>query len=302
MTAFAAATNWRRHLRVPEIAPRQVVPWLLMLVLLLKAPDVWYLSTPLVAVFALGMAFHRWVYTSAFWYIVATLLGAAVYVNWATADNHKYLFVYGALALCCVFSLPRQEQDKALAQTSRWLIGLCMLLATAWKLVDPQYLSGGFFQYELLADHRFAAVAQYFGALSPAELAGNVELRELVVNGHLRGFDVREVELTTTPHVTLLAWLFTWWTITIEGLLALLFLVPDRPGVARARNVALLVFGLSTYLIAPVRGFGWMLMLLGFAQCEERDRMFRPAYLAVFVLIQLYLTPVAAIVELVQRG
>jgi hypothetical protein len=59
----------------------------------------------------------------------------------------------------------------------------------------------------------------------------------------------------------------------------------------------LLLFAATTYALAPVRGFGWMLMLLGLAQCEDRDRHFRPLYLAAILLIQAYTLPLAAVIE-----
>lgn len=302
MTALSTGPLWRHVRRLPAMRPLRVMPWLLMLVVLLHAPAAWYLQTPLVALLAAGMVVRRIVSTPAYWYCMATLLGGAVYLNWESSDNHRYLFVYAALALCCVFSLPRSQQDEALATTSRWLIGLCMLWATAWKLASPQYLSGGFFTYELLTDERFAYVASWLGGLPLVELAANRDLRELLVAGHLRGLDVRTVQLASSPQISLLATVFTWWTLLIEGLLALLFLLPDGQRIARVRNVALLAFGVSTYCVAPVRGFGWILMLLGLGQCREEERAFRPAYLTALLLIQAYLTPVAAIVELIWRN
>jgi hypothetical protein len=279
-----------------------VVPWLLMLVLLLNAPEVWYLRTPLIVLFAVGVVIRRWTYSASYWYVVAALLGTTVYVNWATSDNHKYLFIYAALTLCCVFSLPRQEQDDALALSSRWLIGLCMVLATAWKLANPQYLSGGFFTYELLADDRFAYVASWLGRVPAADLQANVELRELIVNGHLRGLDISTATLSTATGIRGLAIGLTVWTLLIEGLLAVLFLLPDGPRIAKVRNIALLVFGFSTYCVAPVRGFGWILMLLGLAQCREHERGFRLAYFIAFLAIQAYMIPAAGIVRLILSG
>jgi hypothetical protein len=78
--------------------------------------------------------------------------------------------------------------------------------------------------------------------------------------------------------------------------LAVVFLIPTRRW-AVARNSLLLVFAATTYVIAPVRGFGWMLMLLGLAQCDDQDRSFRPLYLAAIVLIQAYTLPMSAIFE-----
>jgi hypothetical protein len=70
---------------------------------------------------------------------------------------------------------------------------------------------------------------------------------------------------------------------------------------ATARNAALLFFAATTYFVAPVRGFGWMLMLLGMAHCRDDQRHLRLAYLAALVLIQAYTLPVGAIMNLVGR-
>ena len=70
-----------------------------------------------------------------------------------------------------------------------------------------------------------------------------------------------------------------------------------EPEAAKHRTIVicLLTFAATTYLIAPVRGFGWMLMLLGAAQCDQRDKGFRPLYLAAILLIQIYTLPVATV-------
>ena len=63
-----------------------------------------------------------------------------------------------------------------------------------------------------------------------------------------------------------------------------------RPGgrLARWRDALLLAFAATTFSFATVRGFGWLLMCLGIAQCEPERRTTRAAYLAVFALIALY--------------
>ena len=285
----------------PSIKPLRDLPLVTIVLLLTSAPDQWYLRAPLIALFALGVVFRSWLVRPQFWYIVATLLGATVYLTWESSDNHKYLFVYWCLALCCAFSLPRREQQEGLALASRWLIGLCMLLATVWKLATPQYTSGTFFQYELLCDGRLQSLASWLGGVSTESLATNRELRDLLQTGHLRGLSIDVVSLTGSPRIEWLAQAMTWWTVGIEGTLAALFLAPDRPRIRTLRNAALLFFAATTYFVAPVRGFGWMLMLLGMGQCRDDQRGWRLAYLAALVLIQAYTLPVGAIVGLVTR-
>jgi len=292
-------SSWLARL---DFEPLAALPLLTLVLLLTATPDQWYLRGPLIALAAVGVVNRDWLAKPVFWYLAATLLGTAVYLNWEASDNHKYLFVYWALALCGAFSLPRGEQAAALAASSRWLIGLCMLLATLWKLAMPDYRDASFFEFTLLSDQRFAHFTAAVTGLPLTALAENRALESLLREGHLVGAAVESVRLQSAPIVARIAWLMTWWTVAIEGALAAAFLAPDRPRTARLRNALLLVFGATTYGLAPVRGFGWMLMLLGMAQCEERDRAWRPLYVAAIVLIQLYTLPVATVVQRWSQG
>jgi hypothetical protein len=285
-------------LRGLDFQPLEVLPLLTTVLLLTSAPPQWYLQGPLVAAFALGMVYRRWLARPAFWYVVATLLGTTVYLNWESSDNHKYLFVYWCLALCSALSLPREQQAASLALSSRWLIGLCMLLAVVWKLSMTDYSGGSFFQYTLLTDERFAQFATRAAGIPLGDLTANRQLVDLLRESQLAGVGaVQSVVLNTAPRIPLLAQAMTWWTVAIEGLLAALFLLPDGRRIAAGRNALLVLFAATTYLIAPVRGFGWMLMLLGMAQSEDRDRTFRPLFLAALLLIQIYTLPVATVFQ-----
>ena len=58
-------------------------------------------------------------------------------------------------------------------------------------------------------------------------------------------------------------------------LLGLAFLWPGRRGPARIRNWVLLLFGWTTYAVATVPTFGWVLMTFGAAQCRRDERVER---------------------------
>ena len=51
---------------------------------------------------------------------------------------------------------------------------------------------------------------------------------------------------------------------------------------------SLLAFCVTTYALAPVAGFGWLIATMGLAQCRPNQPRWRGAYIAVFVLILLY--------------
>lgn len=279
----------------------EVLPVLTVLVLLLRAPDAWYLQVPMTMLGILGLTFRSWLKTSAFWYLAATLLGTTIYFQWEAVDNHKYLMAYWCITLCCVFSLPSHLQRSGIACSARWTIGLCMAWAVLWKVLSPDYLNGSFFHYTLLVDERFAMVARLLAGVPASSLADNRHLHDLLLNGHLRGLEVASVGLADTWQVRKVALLLTWWTVLIEAGLAVLFLLPDRARLRTFRNAGLLAFGITTYAVAPVIGFGWMLMLLGMAQTGRRQQAWRLGYLAAFLLIQAYMLPVSDVVQLVGR-
>ncbi|QDU26322.1 hypothetical protein ETAA8_14000 [Anatilimnocola aggregata] len=286
-----ASLSQRRWL---ALDPLVILPPLTILHLLVHAPQAWYLSVLLVPLFALGLIFRRWLHAPAFWYVTAMLLGATVYFNWESADNHKYLFVYWTLALCCTFSLPKSEWGESLARTSRLLIALCMILATVWKITTPQYIDARFFTFELLVDERFAHFTSWTTGVPLSTLAENRDLREQLIRGHFPG--LTQVTLAGGAQVAPLAMFLTWWTVLIEGLLGILFFLPKSNRIKHTRNALLILFAVTTYSVAPVRGFGWMLMLLGLAQCEYEDRTYRWGYLAALLLIQAYTIPIGQLI------
>ena len=48
------------------------------------------------------------------------------------------------------------------------------------------------------------------------------------------------------------------------------------------------MFCVTTYALAPVAGFGWLIATMGLAQGRPNQHPLRAAYLAVFLLILLY--------------
>ncbi len=77
-------------------------------------------------------------------------------------------------------------------------------------------------------------------------------------------------------------------TLALEAALALVFLWPVDRGPSRARDGLLMAFCATTYAVATVEGFGWLLVSMGIAQTAPGQRRTRLLYLATFVLIFVY--------------
>ncbi len=222
------------------------------------------------------------------WLTLATLVGWSVARSWLWADNHKFLLLYWCLALACAYASDRPQ--RALARSARLLIGLCFAFAAAWKLITPDYLDGRAFHYLLLDDGRFAPLADWLGA-GPSLRAHNAALR------HALPDELAAVTLRDAPALRWVALALAWWTALLELAVAGLFLRPERydrssrrEWIPPARDLALLLFISTTYALAPVPGFAWLLIAMGMSQSAPgpRGRAARLAYALALLLTQLY--------------
>jgi hypothetical protein len=257
---------------------------LTLLILLLRPPGEGVVRglTWLVAGFA--MALPPLARSAATWWAVAALVIARLVVDWPLSDNHIYLLAYWCLgaALCLIVSSP----FAALADMSRWLVGAAFLCAIVWKgVLAPDFLDARFFRITLVTDERFADLSKSVGGLSDAQLEANrAALVALPEGAELIDGPV----LVEPPALRRLGLALTWGGFVLEALLACAFLC-TRPAVLhRWRHLLLMTFAIVTYAVAPVAGFGWLLVAMGLAQCDEKQHALRVAYLAVFVLVTIY--------------
>jgi len=87
------------------------------------------------------------------------------------------------------------------------------------------------------------------------------------------------------PAVRAAAHALTWATLAVEGAVAAAMALPAAR-FAPLRDASLLLFCAGTYAIAPVAGFGWLLIAMGVAQTPSRRA--RTLYLGAFALLVFY--------------
>jgi len=254
------------------------------IILLLRPLDVWWLAPVVLAAACLSLAVRSLRRRPITWLVVAALVAVRIVVVWPLSDNHVYLLGYWCLAIGLALSSPAPA--ATLSTSSRWLLGAAFAMAVLWKAVlSPDYVDGRFFRVTLLTDDRFADASLLFGGLSREQMADNRQFLEPLPAG---------AELLTPPafveppRLRAFAAIATWAGLALEALIALLCLIPAQGRLLVARHVSLLAFCATTYALAPVAGFGWLLAVMGLAQCRVSQRAMRAAYLAVFVLILLY--------------
>jgi hypothetical protein len=150
--------------------------------------------------------------------------------------------------------------------------------ATLWKVVlSPDWLDGTFFRVTLLSDPRFHDLAVLAGGASWESFdAFDQALTAFLSSGS--GWPGAFVE---PPGLRPLALALTVFTALIEAGIA-------RRSCGHACAPQPRCSPSAAFAFATVRGFGFLLMALGLAQCEDDERRTRIAYVATLFLIEAY--------------
>jgi hypothetical protein len=253
------------------------------IVLLLRPLDVWWVAAFVLPAACLSLLSRTVRRAPLTWILVALFVGARIVALWPLSDNHIYLLAYWCLAIG--LALSSAAPAATLSASSRWLLAGAFGMAILWKAVlSPDYVDGRFFRVTLLTDQRFADAALVFGGLSRDQMAQNRAFLDPLPNGAELLSPPPFVE---PPRLRAFAAITTWSGLILEGLIALTCLIPLRR-LDIARHVLLLAFCVTTYALAPVAGFGWLIATMGLAQCRPRQRLLLGAYVAVFILILMY--------------
>ena len=254
------------------------------ILLLLRPLDVWWLAPFVLAAACLSLTVRAVRRAPLTWILIAILVGARVVAVWPLSDNHIYLLAYWCLAIG--LALSTAASAATLSASSRWLLAAAFVMAVVWKAVlSPDYTDGRFFRVTLLTDERFADAALMFGGLSRDQMAQNRAFLEPLPEGAALLHPPAFVE---PPRLRAFARIATWGGLFLEAVIATAFLLPAGKWGELTRHASLLTFCLTTYALAPVAGFGWLLASMGLAHVRTDQHWLRGAYLAVFILILLY--------------
>jgi len=252
-----------------------------LLVAILDASLFWFQRWPVMVVAGVGLIVPSLARRQALWWILFALVAWPLVWNWPFSDNHAYL--RAAWALAVALALGAHTPRLTLATSARLLLGILFFYATLWKAVlSPDFVDGTFFRVTLLTDGRFHDLALLAGGIAWE----HIEAFDAVVTAAQAGKPLPAFDEPAA--LGLLAKALTVFTLLAEGALALAFLWPPRGPVHRWRNVLLLLFAAATYSFATVRGFGWLLMVIGIAQTDPDERRTRIAFLAMIFVIEAY--------------
>ncbi len=275
--------NWFRPAHAPGL---QLPLTLTAVVLLLRPMGPWYVQAPLLALGVLGVVVRRTTRMPGLWALAAVAMAVRLVVDWPLPDNHIYLLACWCLAMALALGGPAPAVDLSVA--ARLLLAGAMTCAVLWKaLLSPDYLDGRFFRVTLIEDPRFESVTLLVGAMSDATLQSNRAVLQPLPEGAV----LADPPVLVEPvGVRLLARVLTWGGVVLEAAIALVMWIPAA-AMRRAQHALLLAFCVLTYAIAPVAGFGWLLLIMGLCLCGPRQSRLRFAYTAVFFVV-LFVTEV----------
>lgn len=200
-----------------------------------------------------------------FWFGVVAVSLPRMAINFHGYEDHCFYLIYWCAALG--LALSGENREFVLRKSGRLLIGICFALGCVWKLVSAEFTGGSVFHFTLLFDRRMAEmITSPIGGASVASLTENLAAYQALRAADQPG---NAITLDFPGRVSFLAWLMTAWTIAIEGLIAALFLLPSSRFTDRFRDLSLIFFMLTTYMVVPVLGFACAFVALGVAQTQS---------------------------------
>lgn len=249
----------------------------------------WYTGIGLYSLCLPALVYRKLRHSPWLWVGICLLFIHKILINWAWADNHKYVMTYWSSAIAISLAVDQRRRNEVIATNARLILGLSMLFATIWKAIAPEYMSGAFFEVLFLTDRRFDGTIALLTDLTYGELLENQMRLEYLRSGYMDWIEPQSQQLNSSELVRTIALIATWWTVLIEGAKGVLFLIPwNGKTIFLLRNIALLAFLFTTYIIAPVPGFGCSLACMGMATCLDRGDGWYRLYQLAFLLVILY--------------
>lgn len=266
---------------------------LTMLVILIYHPFSSFINLIILPPIILGIINQEFSRAKYFWPLIFSAMFLDLILRWNYVDNHMFLYAYWALTLALAFFpkfLNKEIDPEKMIQTNaKYLIGLVMLCAFLWKCLSPSFVDGSAMISYFYFDSRFLKLTSW---ITGKDLSSLFQYKSMLssykdvylVPEAIHMFDKVPVD----GNIRFFSYLFSWWIIIIEGLLAFFFLTAKKLRSEIIANILLVLFIATTYIFADVKGFGWILLILGIAQTTDKTKIFKLLYFVCFILIQIY--------------
>ena len=223
-----------------------------------------------------------------FWFVVFLFSSAALWLNWTHADNHKYLLCYWVFSLFLAFD-NTIDRPAFLRRCARYLLFFTMMMAVVQKTLSPDYLSGDFFEFILMTDSRFSALGSLVTGMDGDIFSENRQLYVRALDPLLA--DQPTATLHSSEALHRLALVITWVNYVDQIAIAVMLLLPLSRRGEIFKHLLLMAFIIPVYAVAPVIGFGWLIIIWGYCLVPNDVAGLRLGYLGLFLLLCIYEFP-----------
>ena len=253
---------------------------LTLLDLILRPIGSWEIRVPVLIASILGLVIPGLLKNPAIWFLLTGFTLSRVIVDWPLSDNHAYLM----FLWCFAIFISALKKDKILlTKNARLMIGLVFVFAFIWKaFLSPDFLDKRFFSVNMIEDPRFSEFTQVTCNISKDDLDYFRDYVKQHVDGNLVFAEVINFNLKC---INKIAGFLTYYTIVLELLVALFFLIPKKISISKYRDYFLILFCISIYSVATVEGFGWLLIAMGISQSDNKKLPILLYILSFFIIL-----------------
>ena len=253
---------------------------LTLLDLILRPIGSWEIRVPLLITSILGLVIPGLLKSPAIWFLLTGFALSRVIFDWPLSDNHAYLL----FLWCFAIFISALKKDKILlTKNARLMIGLVFVFAFIWKaFLSPDFLDKRFFSVNMIEDPRFSEFTQVTCNISKDDLDYFRDYVKQHVDGNLVFAEVINFNLGC---INKIAGFLTYYTIVLELLIALFFLIPKKISISKYRDYFLILFCISVYSVATVEGFGWLLIAMGISQSDNKKLPILLYILSFFIIL-----------------
>lgn len=268
--------------RIENIDLYKLALQLTLLDFILKPVGSWEIRALVLTVAILALLIPGLLKNTVIWFLLAVLTLTWLILDWPLSDNHAYLlFIW-----CFAVFLSTLIKDKSmLAKNARAMVGLVFLFAFIWKaFLSPDFMDGRFFSLNMVEDPRFSEFTQLLCDIKKDELDNFRDYVKQHVDGSFLFPENIKFDLKC---INKISFFLTYYTVSLEFIIALIFLLPRKFLISKYRDYFLILFCISVYSLATVEGFGWLLIAMGISQCDDKKHT-KLLYLITFFIILVY--------------
>lgn len=213
------------------------------------------------------------------WALVAVGLALGIAGRPFAVANHHFVLTWSSLALALALSAPAEERVELVRHNARWLIVAIMGFAAVHKLISPEFMSGSFLTFGIVAGSFGEPLLRFCG-----NCAGIVEENRQAIAAFRNAVPDSAAALplrSPIPDLTAVVRGFGVSILIVEAALFGLFLFAPR---SRAAHFLVLAFAAGLGIIRQELVFIAVVVALGYLSCPHSLRWLKRAYLVAAVV------------------